>query len=178
MIVYVLFFDGVVSFWGGRKERVFFYIDYRYVCIQRLCFFFVQVRNLRLLILVIFWGMSLQRKYIVLIVSYCLGLLKLVVFESCVEGLILILIVIYVFFSWKFDSCGFMIRVFQGLGYIVFVCFLRVVYDRGLGGIIKENENFYFEYREKKERKGINLLLILFYGLFSLLILIVVFFYC
>lgn len=53
-----------------------------------------------------------------------------------------------------------------------------MVYDRGLGGIIKENENFYFEYREKKERKGINLLLILFYGLFSLLILIVVFFYC
>lgn len=110
--------------------------------------------------------------------SYCLGLLKLVVFESCVEGLILILIVIYVLFSWKFDSCGFMIRVFQGLGYIMCVCLLRVVYDRGLGGIIKENENFYFEYREKKERKGINLLLILFYGLFSLLILIVVFFYC
>ena len=107
--------------------------------------------------------------------SYCPGLPKLAALESCAEGSILILTVIHASFSRKFDSCGLTIRAFQGSGYIASACLLRVAHDRGLGGITKENENSHHEYREKKERKGINLPLILFHGLSSPLTSTVVF---
>ena len=40
-IAHALFLDGVASSRGGRKERAFPYTDYRYVRIQRVCFFAV-----------------------------------------------------------------------------------------------------------------------------------------